>query len=42
MKDPRHAFRVMLENKQTKAVPNAKLVVQDNLVMLLVKTAKIA
>ena len=42
LKDPRHACRVVLANKQTKAVPNAKRAVQDNLVMLLVKTVKIA
>jgi hypothetical protein len=33
---------VVLANKQTKAVPNVKLVVQEDLVMLLVKIVKIA
>ena len=30
---PRHAFLVMLANKQTKAVPNVKLVVQESLAL---------
>jgi hypothetical protein len=42
MKDPRYAFPVMLAAKQMKAVPNAKLVVQEHLVMFLVKIVKIA